>query len=190
MNATPPEAKEKYSRAAGPPEGVSALTPAVPVAVFGACLVAALLLIIAELSTLYQVRTQASPGPIKSIETGSHHAYALIPIGALAAVLAYGAWHERSRPALVAIGALGVIALLIAVIGDLPDAQATGLISRGGHYLNASSTPKAGLYLETLGAAILILTAGLGLMLQGSAPRAQQTQRGRRGRWAPPRSAR
>jgi hypothetical protein len=188
VNATPPEAKVKYSRAEGPPEGVSAATPAVPAAVFGACLVGALLLVIAELSTLYQVRTQ-SPGPIKSIETGSHHAYALIPIAALAAVLAYGAWHERSRPALVAIGALGVITLLIALIGDLPDAQATGLINRGAHYINASSTPKAGLYLETLGAAVLILAAGLGLMLRGSAPRVQ-TRREPGGSLAPPRSAR
>jgi hypothetical protein len=189
MNATPPEAKVKYSRAADPPEGVSAATPAVPAAVFGAGVVAALLLIIAELSTLYQVRTEASPGPIKSIGTGSHHAYALIPIAALAAVLAYGAWRERSRPALVAIGALGVITLLIALVGDLPDAQATGLISRAGHYVNASSTPKAGLYLETLGAAVLLLAAGLGLMLRGSTPRVP-TRRRRGDGLAPPTSAR
>src|SRR3982074_2356250 len=128
MNATPPEAKVKYSRAPAPSERVSGAAPAVPAAVFGGALLGALLLIVAELTTLYEVRTSASSAPIKSIATGPNHAYALVPIAVLAAVLAYGAWHASSRQALLAIGVLGVIALLIAVIGDLPDAQATGLI--------------------------------------------------------------
>ena len=60
------------------------------------------------------------------------------------------------------------MALLIALLGDLPDAHATGLAGSAARgYVNASSTPSAGLYLETLGAVILIATCGLGFMLLG-----------------------
>ena len=69
--------------------------------------------------------------------------------------LPYGVWQANSRPALLAIGLLGVIALLIALLGDLPDAQASGIVLRAGHYDAASSSPGLGIYLETLGAVLL-----------------------------------
>ncbi len=43
-----------------------------------------------------------------------------------------------------AIGVLGVVALLIALLGDLPDATASGLILTSAHYVEAKSTPSAG----------------------------------------------
>jgi hypothetical protein len=171
MNATPPEARAEYSRGQSGPEGASAVFTAAPVAVLLGGLLGALLLLVAELTTLYDVNTAASAGPIKSVGTGSHHAYALVPIALLAMVLIYGAWRQHSRPALLAIGVLGVIALLIALLGDLPDAHTSGLIGNSSRYINASSTPKAGLYLETLGAGLLIVCSGIGLLLGGSAPR-------------------
>jgi hypothetical protein len=165
MSATPPEAEVEYSKAPRGPRPVSSTGGRMPATVLGCGLLGALLLLIAEFTTLYDVHTAARPGPIRSVGTGSHHAYALVPIALLCGVLAYGAWRDRSGPALLAIGALGVITLLIALIGDLPDAQASGLISSGGHYVNASSSPQTGLYMETLGAAVLILTCGVGLLL-------------------------
>jgi hypothetical protein len=150
---------------------LSAIGNWVPGAVLGGGLLGALLLIVAEFTTLYEVRTDASSGPLKSVGTGPHHAFALVPIALLAAVLAYGASRQRSRPALLAIGTLGLITLLIALIGDLPDAQATGLIRMSSHFVNASSTPETGMYLETLGAALLLLTCGVGVLLGGPPPR-------------------
>lgn len=139
--------------------------------IFAGSLLAALLLIVAEFTALYQVHLATSSIPIKSVSGGSNHTYAMLVIGLAAAVLGYGVWRGGSRLGLLALGVLGVVALVIALAGDLPDAHASGLSGSATHgYVNASSTPSAGLYLETLGAVLLIFTCGLGFLLAG-APR-------------------
>jgi hypothetical protein len=131
-------------------------------------LLAALLLLVAEFTTLYQVHVATSSTPIESVSGGSNHSYAMVPIALLAAALGIGVWRLGSRPALLAIGVIGVVAVLIALVGDLPDAQATGLTgSATTRYINASSTPSAGLYMETLGAILLVATCGLGFLMLG-----------------------
>ena len=66
---------------------------------------------------------------------------------------------------------LGVVTLLIALLGDLPDAHATGIVGSGAsQYAEGTSTPSAGLYMETLGGVLLLISGGIGLMLLG-APR-------------------
>ncbi len=138
-------------------------------AILAGGLLGAGLLVVSEFTALFTVHVSASGAPIKTVRTGAHHSYALIPIGVFAAVLVRGAVRDASRPALIAVGALGVVALLIALLGDLPDAQATGLVgSSVTRYSDAISSPDAGLYLETLGAIILIVASGAGLLLLGS----------------------
>jgi hypothetical protein len=128
-------------------------------------LIGALLLFVAEFTPLYQVHTAASALPVRTVGTGSHESYALVLLAVLAAALGYGIFRTGSRPALLAVGLVGLVALLIALLGDLPDAQATGLLrSPDAHFVNASSTPSAGLYLETLGAIVLIATCVLGFL--------------------------
>jgi hypothetical protein len=181
MNATPPEAKTEYSRGSRISGGRSARNfarrpgpgaaagGAIGAAILGGTLLGAILLLVAEFTTLFEVRSAGSSTVIKSVGTGSHHTFALVPIALLAAVLAYGVWSAGSRPALLAIGLLGVISLLIALLADLPDAQATGLIgSAATHFTSASSSPSAGLYMETLGAVVLIITSVSGFLLIGS----------------------
>lgn len=137
-------------------------------AILAGGLLGAGLLLAAEFTTLFTVHVSTSGAPIKTVRTGAHHSYALIPIAVLAAVLAYGGFRDGSGPPLLAVGALGVAALLIALLGDLPDAQAAGLVgSSATHYSDAISTPSAGLYIETLGAIVLIVTSGAGLLLLG-----------------------
>lgn len=133
--------------------------------VLAGALLGALLLIVAEFTTLYRVHV-AGGGLAGSVSTGSHHSYALIPIGLLAAFLGFAVWRAGSRVALGLLGLVGVIALLIALLGDLPDAHAHGLTH---HFVLASNTPSAGLYMETLGAVILIATCGSGLLALGRA---------------------
>jgi hypothetical protein len=131
-------------------------------------LVGALILLVAEFTTLFTIHTAAATAPVRSVTTGSHHTYALIPIALLVALLAYGVWSAGSRPALLAIGILGVISLLIALLGDLPDAHASGLLgSSATHFSAASATPSAGLYLETLGSVVLLITSVCGFLLLG-----------------------
>jgi hypothetical protein len=140
----------------------------------GATFLGAVALVIAELTTLYEVRSGARGAVVKSVGTGSNHGYAMALIAVCAVLLALGASRTRSRPALLAIGVLGVVALLIALLGDLPDAQASGLLALGGGYTTASSSPTTGLYLETLGAILLLIACGLGVLLGGPPPRVRR----------------
>ncbi len=126
----------------------------------------AVLLLVAEVTPLLKVHSSASRAVIQTVGTGPHQSYALVPVALLAAFLAATVWRTGSRMALLATGVLGVLALLIAVLGDLPDAQASGLVgSAATRFAIASSSPSLGLYLETLGAIVLLITAGAGLLL-------------------------
>ncbi len=176
MNPARPEADAEYSRAGrrtardsgrlGPRRGRS--TTGVPAA--GA--LGAGLLLAAEFTPLLMVHSSATPHAVATLGTGPHHSYALIPVALLALALAYGAWRTGSRLALLATALLGILALLIALLGDLPAVQASGLIGTAStRFASASSSPSTGFYLETLGAVVLLLAAAGGLLLLASPPR-------------------
>lgn len=184
MNDTPPGTKTEYSSprqakqasstgsqptAPRPPRARPDLARAARVGILAGTVVGSVLLIVAEFTTLFTVHVATTSHPINTVTGGSHHSYALIPIALLAVALAVGVFRESSRAALLAIGLLGIVTLAIAMIADLPDANATGLASSGAnHFVSASSTPGAGMYLETLGAAVLVITCGVGLMAIGA----------------------
>ena len=138
----------------------------------------AVLLVLSEFTHLYSIHIASQHAPVSSVTGGSHNSYAFVPIGVLAALLAFGAARERSRAALLALVAIGVISLLIALIGDLPDAQAGGLLLRGGHLVIAKATPDVGMYLESLGSIALVLAGGLGLLLGPPPPRRERRRAG------------
>jgi hypothetical protein len=164
MSATPPEAKLEYSRAPRRSNPAAAIS----LAVLAGGLAGGLLLLLAEFTPLYDEDSAASRVPLHTVQTGHHHSYALIPVGLLAIALAIGAWRTASRPALLALGALGILAIVIALIADLPDAHATGVVgSAAAGFSKAKDVPQIGLYLETLGAALLVITCGAGLLLTG-----------------------
>jgi hypothetical protein len=124
------------------------------------------LILVSQFTALYHVHVATSSAPVKTVGTGANHAWAPIPLALLAALLAYVVWRNQSRTALVALALLGIVTLLIALLGDLPDARATGLIvSRASQYADATSAPSAGLYMETLGAVLLLIGGGAGLLL-------------------------
>jgi hypothetical protein len=179
MKTSRPEADSEYSRGTqasdrdfprpdrargGRSEGTS---PAIRRAVLAGGLVGSSLLLVAEFTPLFTIHTSSSHAAIKTIQTGSHHSYALVPIAVLTIVLALEVWRSGSRLALLATGLLGIVALLIALLGDLPDAHATGLVGSLATGLKiASASPSAGLYLETLGGVVLLITAAAGLLLE------------------------
>jgi hypothetical protein len=133
-------------------------------AILAGVLLGALLLVVAEFTELYRVDIASSPTTVRMVDAGGNHGYALLPLALLAAVLGIGVYRSGSRPALLAIGLVGLVALLITLLGDLPDAQGSHLIRLSGSFFNTSSTPSAGLYLETLGAVLLIATCVLGFL--------------------------
>jgi hypothetical protein len=176
MNATRPEADTEYSRGHRGSEGGftapdsrSGDRPQASSAVVGLLLlggfIGAALLVVAEFTPLFTIHSSAYGATVRTERTGAHQSYALIPVALLAAVLTIVAARSRSRAALLGVGVLGLVALGIALLGDLPDAQATGFIGNPQALTPASSSPSTGLYLETLGAIILLIAAGTGLLL-------------------------
>jgi hypothetical protein len=100
-------------------------------------------------------------------------------IATCAAVLAVAVWRGGSRPALLGIGLLGLVALLIALLGDLPDATASGLLLTSSHYVEAKSTPSAGFFIEIVGALLLLTACVAGFLLTEPAPKAPRPAPGR-----------
>jgi hypothetical protein len=178
MNVSRPEAEIEYSRGprpsrARPKASESSETRPVdrsPLPLVGAVVAGAALLVAAEFAPLLKVHSGAyHAGVVQTIGAGSHHSYALLPVALLALAMAAVARATGNRLALASIGVLGLVALGIALLGDLPDAHATGLIRQGGTYVPASSSVAVGFYLETLGAVVLVVSAGVGLLLSNTA---------------------
>jgi hypothetical protein len=138
---------------------------ALAVGVVGAT--AAALLVITEFSTIFSVTTlTASCDDLAGPELrdacvttgGEQHSYALLLLGALTGVMTWGAAVGRSRPAGVALVVVGVVAVVIALALDLPDAGQTGEV--GLNFTDAEASPGPGMYLELV-AGVLALSAGV-----------------------------
>ena len=82
---------------------------------------------------------------------------ALLLLGLLTLVMGSGAAFGRSRPAAVALIAIGVVVLAITLLVDLPASDETGLIGR--RYAAAEATAGSGLWLE-FAAGVLAVLAG------------------------------
>jgi hypothetical protein len=125
-------------------------------------LAGAIALLVAEPLALISVQTAAGHRVVLTISAGSHHSYALVPIAVLAILLAWALTRpSAARAAAVALILLGLAVLGIALLGDLPDINRAGLVGRAATGLhNARSVAGAGLYVETLGA-VLLLAAGV-----------------------------
>ena len=175
-----PEADTEYSRGSEASEGLLTRLSApflqaleghriaISAVVLPAAL-GALLILVSQFTALYSVHVATSSVPARTVGTGSNHAWAPIPIALLAAGLAFAVYRRGSRTALVALAVLGIVTLLIALLGDQPDAHASGIVGSGAsQYAEGTATPSAGLYMETLGAILLLISGGVGLLLLGA----------------------
>jgi hypothetical protein len=123
----------------------------------------AICLLLATFATIIEIKvgtTTKVPDHDTHLSGWDRHGPALLIIAVFALLMVAGALRG-ARPAMIALVVLGLAALLIAVVGDVPDLNKTGFI--GEVYEDAAAGPKAGFYLETLGAVLLL--AGGGLML-------------------------
>jgi hypothetical protein len=130
-------------------------------------LTAAVLMIVSEFATLRSVKVLtascddlADPALRGSCVThgGEEHSYALVLMGIVAGLMAWGAAIGRSRPAGIALIAIGAAVLAIAFITDVPDIHKTGVL--GERFDSAHAQAGPGLYLEIAGGA-LALAAGV-----------------------------
>ena len=131
-----------------------------------AALLGAVLILVSQFTALYQVHSVTSALAIKTVGTGANHAWAGIPLALAAGLLAFAVYRSGSRIALLGIAGLGVAMLLIGLLSDLPPTHATGLVgSSTTGFVRAIATRGAGLYMETLGAVVLLASGGLGLLM-------------------------
>ena len=136
------------------------LMPALAAAAFAG----AVMLVLSDFLTLFAVHTDAGVTvPDGSVKGRENHSFAMVLIGVAALPMAYGAWAGGSRPAMAGLAFLGALAILVALAFDLPDATGTNTLART--FENATGSPKAGFYLETLGAVLLIISGGGRLVL-------------------------
>jgi hypothetical protein len=150
---------------------------AVRIALAIAALAGALCLIIATFSTIIEI-TVGTTSKIADRDTElsgwDRHSVSLLLIAVFALLMTAGALRG-ARPAMAAVAVAGIVVLLIALIGDLPDVHKTGVV--GQLYDNARANPKIGYYLETLGGALLLLAGGGLLLLGAPAPAASPRER-------------
>jgi len=119
------------------------------------------MLIVSEFLTLRELRIITVVK--ESLTGGSHHAYALAVIGVVAAVMAFGAFRGDSRPAGYGLLALALAAVAVIAVADVGWVNEEGFIGQA--FEDAVARPKEGFYVETLGAALLLLSAVANLVL-------------------------
>ncbi len=139
---------------------------------------AALLLLVAEFLTLREIVAVTVVPPGGRTTGGSHHGYALAVIAIASLPMSYGATVGGSRPAALAVTALGAVALAIVLIIDFPSLDEAGLIGRT--YDLAKAHPGPGFWVELAGA--LGLLAGGVLVLRGQIAQSRERDTARRRR--------
>ena len=126
-------------------------------------LLAGLLLVIAEFSTIAsvdvasgscEVINDANPSLADrcSLSGFERHGGAFLMLGLVVAAMAWGAGVGGSRPAGVALLGIGALVIVLSLVLDLPQTHKTGAIGR--NFEGASGHAGAGLYLELLDGAV------------------------------------
>jgi hypothetical protein len=147
------------------PAGVSRFAIAVAAAAF----VAGVLMLLTEVTTVIRVDLRNTSCEViydsnpsladDCSQTGlERSSVALLLFGLITFVMGAGAAFGKSRPAAVALIAIGAIVLGFTLLGDLPASDDTGLIGRD--YDQAEASAGIGLWFELAGG-ILAVLAGL-----------------------------
>lgn len=123
-----------------------------------ACVLAAGVLIASELMTTFEF-TPPGGEALAEQSAGDRHAYAQIVLSGFALVALAAAIVNGSKPAAIAVAACGVIALLIFLLLDLPDANNVGTLDDARQsFFDAEAVPQAGFWLQLVGALGLAIT--------------------------------
>jgi hypothetical protein len=154
-------------------------------AVLALGLAAAVLMVATEFSTIHSVRVGATTcGALDTAQqrdicdtTGlEQHAGALIVLGAFAGLLAFGAGLGRSRPAAVALTAVGAVVLAIALLLDRPTLDNTQDFNA---YADAVGVKGGGYTLELIAGALAVVAGALALARARAVARAGGSRRER-----------
>ena len=127
-----------------------------------ACILAAICLFASELMTAFEFTPPGGEAICDQI-AGDRHSNAQMVIAAFAIGATLLAVSAGSRPAAIAVGVMGGLALLIFLISDLRVVNATGSLNdscatSGQAFFSAEAVPQGGFWLEMLGALGLAVT--------------------------------
>ena len=126
----------------------------------GLALVAVVLLVVAEFTTVFEVTVGSLEVVKRSATAGENHGYALLVVALVAAAMTLLALRGGRPPAL-ALVVLGVVALANALAVDLPDTRESGSLPESLAYENAQARAGPALGLEISGGVLLLVAGGL-----------------------------
>jgi hypothetical protein len=169
---------EDNSRGMAAPNRASALPTGLRIGLLIAGLAGVAALAAATAATVIRI-TVGTTTRLANLDTElsgwERHGPALLVIGAFALVMVLGA-IRGARPAMAAVTACGLAALVVALGLDLPHLDDTGQVGR--LYTDASAGPEVGFWLEALGG-VLLAACGGGLFLASRSGARGATRRGR-----------
>jgi hypothetical protein len=124
-----------------------------------ACAAAAAMLAASQFTDIFHL-TPPGGEALKAIDASDQHGYATVVLAGFAlfligvAILARG--QAIAQVAAVAIAVCGLVALLIFLIGDLPDVNKVGTLDDPRQsFIDAEAKPVAGFWLELVGSLVL-----------------------------------
>jgi len=150
----------------------------VSLVVLALAVIGGILVVVAELSTIVRVDVLttgtceeiADPKVRDACDAGGfeQHGGAFILLGVAALAMAWGAGRGASRPAAIALVAIGAVVLAFSLIRDVPKTNDTGLV--GLQYEEAEAKAGSGLYMEISGAGLIMLAGLVRLNRPGVSP--------------------
>jgi hypothetical protein len=129
-----------------------------------ACAAGAALLAASQFTTMFEL-TPPGGGALAEINASDQHGYATLVLAVSALVMlavGIGARSEAlAQIAAFSVAACGVVALLIFLVGDLPDANKVGTLDDPREsFVDAKAEPAAGFWFELAGSLILAVCGG------------------------------
>jgi hypothetical protein len=125
-----------------------------------ACAAAAVVLGVSEFATTFELRPPGGETQ-ELLKASDRHHYSILVLAIFALIAILITVLTGARPAAFAVAAAGGIALLIFLIGDLPDVNKVGTLNDPRQsFLDSKAYPAAGFWLELIGALLLTLCGG------------------------------
>ena len=159
MSTSTTGATNDYSTGSGASGGSETGSAGLGRALAGVGFAAALMLVASTFLPLYEITN--GQAELRSFSGLDHHSVAMLLLGVAAIAMALGTLRG-ARPAMFALAAIGIVALVVAFTVDLPAAMDEGLLAVT--YEGAEAQPAIGFYVETLGGMLLLITGGVQLL--------------------------
>ena len=140
-----------------------------------ACAAAAAMLAASQFTDIFHL-TPPGGEALEAVEASDQHGYATLVLAIFAVILLGVVLAARGEPiaqmASVAIAVCGLVALLIFLIGDLPDVNNVGTLDDPQQsFIDAEAKPVAGFWLELAGALVLTVCGAALTTLRPGEPR-------------------